>query len=332
MCINMYKLDAKDKKILEALDRNSRQSNSQIGKSVRLSKEVVKYRIDKLIEEKVIVRFHTIINYFKLGISKHKLYLRLTNANQEKIDEIAKYFYSEKNTEWVAVTTGKWDLIVGFLVKNINEFDDELQKFFNKFSGFIQEKAVTSTLYLAHNEREFNSNNLSTLKNSIVYHTSKDVQEKIDEIDEKILRILANNARISIIDLARKIKTTPRIVQYRMKYLEKRKIILAYRVNVSSQFLGKIFAKAIIYINTTKREKLDSFIAYASSIQGALWPQRVLGSWDFELDLETSDYDSFQKIILDLKEKFPDLIRGHDFCILSKEYKLDLYLNAEREI
>lgn len=35
---------------------------------------------------------------------------------------------------------------------------------------------------------------------------------------------------------------------------------------------------------------------------------------------------------LDLKEKFPDIIRNHEFCITSKEYKLDLFPNSYREL
>jgi len=45
-----YKLDVRDRKILVELDEDARQSNNQIGKKVGLSKEVVKYRIDKMID------------------------------------------------------------------------------------------------------------------------------------------------------------------------------------------------------------------------------------------------------------------------------------------
>ena len=81
-------LNAKDRKVLAELDFDARQSNSQIGRKVGLSKEVVHYRIQKLLEEGVILRFHTVVNYFKLGIVKFKLYLRLTNASRKKVEEI----------------------------------------------------------------------------------------------------------------------------------------------------------------------------------------------------------------------------------------------------
>jgi len=326
----MYKLDKKDFKILAELDANARQSNSQTGKKLVLSKEVVKYRIDNLIKNGVILRFHTVTNYFKLGIVKFKLYLRFTNANKEKINEIAEYFNSNTKTEWVAVTTGRWDMIIGFLVHNVNEFDDEVQVVLNKFSDYIQEKSVTTTLYLAHHTREFLSSNKEVSK--IVYHTSKDKQEKIDEIDEEIIRLITNNARMPITEIAEKLKITPRIAQYRLKELEKKKIILAYKVHIDPKKIGRLFCKAIINIANTPKNKLESFINYASSLSGAIWPQRVMGTWDFELDFELESYNQFQDMILDLKEKFPEIIKSHEFCILSKELKLDLYPNCYRKL
>src|SRR3989338_4254128 len=110
-----HQLDVKDRNILAELDINARQSNNQIGAKVRLSKEVVNYRINRLKENGIIIRFHTVINYFKLGNVKFKLYLRLTKANKDKIDEIAKFFQKHPKTEWVALTTGRWILLLALL-------------------------------------------------------------------------------------------------------------------------------------------------------------------------------------------------------------------------
>ena len=318
-------LDIKDKKILTELDKNARQSNSQIGKKVGLSKEVVKYRIDKLIENKVIIRLHTVINYFKLGIIKFKLYLRLTNTNKEKIGEIAQYFKQHSKTEWVALTSGQFDLIVGFLVNNVNEFDDEVQLVLNNFSDYIQEKAVTTTLYLAHHTREFLKTKPEKEISKIVYHTTKDKQEKISKIEEELIGIITNNARMPATEIAKKLNTTPKTIQYHLKELEKRKIIVAYKAHIEPRSIDKILCKAIIYLANTTQIKLNNFVNYASSLPGAIWPQRVMGNWDFELDFEIESYDKFQEMILNLKEKFPDIIKNNEFCIVSKEFKLDLF-------
>ena len=149
----MYKLDIKDKKILYELDVNSRQSNSEIGKKVGLSKEVVKYRIDTLIRKGIIIKFQTVINYFKLGIIKHKLYLQLKNITKEKLEEIGNYLKNYKKTEWVALCTGKWDLIASFLVNNINELDEEILDLMNRYHNYIKDKAITTTLHIVRHLR-----------------------------------------------------------------------------------------------------------------------------------------------------------------------------------
>ena len=322
--IENYKLDAHDIKILAELDRDARQSNNQIGKKVRLSKEVVKYRIDKMIKAGILVKFYTIINYFKLGIYKHKLYLRFTNASKEKIEEIGEYFLKHKKTEWDVSCTGRWDMNVGFLVHNVNEFDDEVQAALNKFSKYIQEKAVTTTLYLVHNVRGF----LGTKKSEVVYHTSKDPKEKIDNIDEEIIKIITNNARMPITEIAERLKVTPRTVQYRLKELEKKNIVLAYKALLNPKAMGRVFCKAIIYLENVNQERLNEFISYVYSLQDVVWPMKVMGAWDFELDCEVENYDKFQDIILNIKEKFPDMIKNHEFFIVSKEFKLDFYPGA----
>ena len=133
-------------------------------------------------------------------------------------------------------------------------------------------------------------------------------------------------------EIAKKKGITARVVQYRLQELERKSIILAYKAHVEPKMIDQIFCKLIIYLYNTTDAKLQQFIHHASSLPGAIWPQRVMGSWDFELDFELDNYDSFQEIILNLKEKFPDVIRNHEFCITSKEFKLDLYPNAYSEI
>ncbi len=324
-------LDIKDAKILQMLEENARQSNNQIGKKVGLSKEVVKYRIDRLIAQGLIVRFYTITNYFKVGIVKFKLYLRLKNITKEKMEEIGTYLQFHQKTEWVAFTTGRWDIIIGFLVKNVNEFDQEVLSFLDKYAEVVQEKAITTTLHLVHQKREF-TKLLSENVEKIIYHSTLDKQEKITSLEEDIIKVLTNNARLPASVIARKVNSTTRIVQYHIKELERKQIILGYKVHIDPKVMQKIFGKLIIYLHNVDNEKIKKFTNYCSAISGVVWPQRVVGDWDFELDMEINDYNQFQDIIFEIKEKFSDIIKNHEFCIVSKEFKLDLFPGCAPEI
>ena len=87
MVENTIKLDLKDKKILYELDKDCRQSCSQIGKKVGLSTEVVNYRIKKFEEEKIITHYQVVVNLSKLEILEFKMALSLQNINSEKLTE-----------------------------------------------------------------------------------------------------------------------------------------------------------------------------------------------------------------------------------------------------
>src|SRR3989344_4558251 len=94
-------LDAKDRKILYELDINSRQASSKIAKKVGLSKQVVNFRIKRLIKEKLISFFYTVIDISKLGFAVHKIFLRLQNIDSEIL------FLWGKNSRTTAVEIAK---------------------------------------------------------------------------------------------------------------------------------------------------------------------------------------------------------------------------------
>ena len=103
-------LDAKDRKILYELDINSRHSNSEIAKKVGLSKQVVGFRIKRLIQEGIISSFYTVIDISKLGFTIHKNFLRLQNLTKEKENELITFLKANQNVVWVVSCDGKYDL------------------------------------------------------------------------------------------------------------------------------------------------------------------------------------------------------------------------------
>ena len=83
-------LDRIDRKILAELDRNSRQPAAEISRKLRLGSDIVGYRIERLLKNRVVDRFGAYIDLFRLGKSLYKTYLKL-NARRDKIDEFLTF-------------------------------------------------------------------------------------------------------------------------------------------------------------------------------------------------------------------------------------------------
>src|SRR3989344_8587939 len=116
------KLDKKDKDLLYLLDVNGRLTYSQLAKRTKMSKQLVKYRIERLENDGFIKGYFAMIDTSRLGFTTFRVYLKFRNLKHKKRNELIKYF-KEQNSIWaVVLIAGKWDIALGISVKDIYDF------------------------------------------------------------------------------------------------------------------------------------------------------------------------------------------------------------------
>ncbi|MFH1840064.1 MAG: Lrp/AsnC family transcriptional regulator [Nanoarchaeota archaeon] len=317
-------LDLKDRKILYQLDLDCRQSDVEIGKKVGLSKQTVDYRIKRLFREGHITRFATVIDTYKLGFSKYKVYLSLENAKKSVIKEIIEFLKKHKKTEWIASCSGEFDIIAGFNVKDVYEFEEALKEFDEKFSKYVSAKETTISLEVPHWRKEYLLDNKEPFP--VVFQGGERNKVKIDEIDEEIIKLLVNNARMSVIEISKKLKLTPRVVNYRIKNLKKEKIILINRIFLDLNKFNWIYCKALLKFKNLTKDKYNQFFQYCNfNLKNLTYMINCIGPWDIELDFEIENFNNFHKIMLELRDKFSEIIKSYNFVVVMNEDKLDYY-------
>ena len=87
----MIKLDSWDKQILGILLENSREYVTKIGKRIKLRRENVNYRINRMIKEGLIKEFNTVISEKALGLTHYVVFLELINLHQNTERTILEY-------------------------------------------------------------------------------------------------------------------------------------------------------------------------------------------------------------------------------------------------
>ena len=141
------KLDAKDKRIIEQLQLNCRQSIAEIAKKTKLPRDVVMYRIKRLEKEKVIRAHHTFLNPSKLG---YPLYVYVTfacyNISPEKEKSFVSYLVGLKNAIYVAKTSGNYDFTLGVCAKDYFEYDAIISEIRRRFADVIKDIAAQPTI------------------------------------------------------------------------------------------------------------------------------------------------------------------------------------------
>ena len=119
----MAKLDAIDSKILYELDKDSRKSCREIGKKLRLSAEVVNYRIKRLEDSGVITAYTLAINLSKLSLIQFKILLSFQHIKSQKLGQIIEKLKENKSVKWIVSCKGNWDLIISLEAFSLKEVE-----------------------------------------------------------------------------------------------------------------------------------------------------------------------------------------------------------------
>ena len=319
MTQNIYKLDLKDKKILYHLNSNARQSNTQIAKKVGLSTEVVNYRIKKLEQSKIITSYQLIANLSKLGIFKFKICLSLQHITSKTLKQIISELKEKDEIKWIVSCSGTWDIIISAEASSITYIDKIKNQIILAFEDHINQKAIAILVQGANYNRNYLLENSQAPKERIIMQESPII--KLSDIELKILKELSKNARTPAVEIATKLKTTARITAYNIRQLEKKEIILGYKIAINYETLGIKFHKIFIHLDNANNKRITELNTYLENHKNIIHNGKVLGNWDLEPEFETYSNQEFNSIIATIKDNFPDIIKKINIITIQKEHK-----------
>ncbi len=313
-------LDLLDKKILYELDLDSRAPISKIAKAVNASKETVNFRIKRLIKNNFIKGFITTLFTSNLNRFYYKLFYKFHKTTPEIDNKIIEFIRDYKKTAWFGSFEGPYDLAFLILSKSIYDLDNFLIEFRNLFGEYILEQEI-HTMTSVH---RFN------LK--FFYHSNKILHTKypkilkepdIDKIDYKIIRNLANNSRMPIVELAKKLKIDPSTVIYRIKKLKQNKILGTHTLAINfDKFNMQHFQ---IDFKLKNNNSINKIINYFSIHKNATFATVTLGKYDLAVELVVKDNKELREILDDLKKRYVAEIIDHDTFLIIKEYNVSWF-------
>jgi len=317
----MEKLDLKDRKILYQLDLNCRQSNSQIGKKVGLSKEVVNYRIKRMQDMGIINCFWTAINSLKLGYYAFRIYINFLDVSSDIKNEIIRYFKDYKYVWTLQTASGPIDLGAVIWADDIYNFNQFWSKTLDKYGNHFEKYAVSILTQVTCMKRSYllmNNYKKSDREFYLINCIGNPVT--IDKIDYQLLNEIAINARIPLIKLAEKLNNSSQTVNYRIKNLMKKEIIKAFRVDIDISKLGFQNCMIDIYLKDhTIGRKIEDYVKSNPYVDNIM--DMTIGWCDLNFQLVVKNIDFLSQIVDDIECKFPGAVRKTNFWMGRKIHK-----------
>jgi DNA-binding Lrp family transcriptional regulator len=327
----MKHIDLKDRKILYELDLNSRQSFRSIGRKVGLSKDRVISRVNKLQENGIISKFYTRCDISRLGLIAMRVYLKFQYVTPDKKIEIINHFMNCKYSTVIGTIEGNYDLLVVFI---FTEFDDIYHYWIDtlkKYGDFFSDRVIS----IFADETDYPKSFLiDEIKDRIKLKTTLGISKKvhIDKIDKQIIELLGKDSRISTLEIAKTLKTTTNVINYRIKKMKKLGVILGFKLLINLNELGYKWYKADFFLRDYNTG--IKIIKYLENNPNLICIDRTIGYADLELEFYLRSTDELMKIFENVSRKFPDTIKHYSYFRLVKAYKffgVDDILNVCKE-
>ncbi len=153
------------------------------------------------------------------------------------------------------------------------------------------------------------------------------IAPRIDAIDKRILQELQKNARISNVELSKRVNLSPTPCLERVKRLEKSGMILGYHAAVCPI---KTKTSLLVFIEVTlERTTNEVFKEFAETVKGyseILECHMIAGGFDYLLKLRFKDIQQYRDFLGDGLVNLPKVSLTHTY-IVSEEVKDTNYNN-----
>lgn len=308
-------LDLKDRRILFELEQNARQSLQQIAKKVRLSKEVVFHRIKNLEREGIIKKYLINVDIYKLGYKFYPLLLKLRNTNKSVEERMINFLKSHQQISWLTTCEGNWDINLTLFAKSSEEVNYFLEELLGKYGDYISEKQIFTATEAHYVKGTFGINKRA--RETITTKGEKEVE--LEKEDQELLRILSDNARRSLIEISRMMSFSPKVIAYRIKKLEKEKIIIGSHILTDFCKLGYKYYKIWFSLKNLNSNHKNKLFTYLKNTPNIVWITKLIGKYDLSIEMEVEDVTQFRKIMDNFKQEFLEIINEHESILIFEE-------------
>jgi len=259
-----------DYKLLSYLYHNYNEPISKIAKATKLSRDQVEYRINKYLKEGLIRKFFPVFNWGKLGCDVLTILL-LKFEKPIMVKDFSNNLITNKNCMSYGKIYGKYDLFLNCIFKDETELNNFIYKLFENENHFITDYIIIKPLFAELYPLKFFNHNK---EDYLISSPDAKKEIKLDKIDINILKILSEDGRTRLIDIAIKSNISSELALYRLKKLKNEKIILGNRIQFDMSKLGYFFT--IILINfrnfsEKNKGKIKSFVKTSKNINSLIF-------------------------------------------------------------
>ena len=315
--VKQEKVDALDKKILYLLSLNARISNTSIAGHLKLSREVVTYRIKRMQDIGVLHGYLTLVNSQKAGLHSQTIGLKLHTPI--KTEDVITHLHTLPGVTKITHSGGMFDILLTIMGENLescyDKFQDVLAEHGHKVKQYhiytkLEQDFIGLKMLIPEPKEQKYLEKIQEKKGSAFqksFQQQKNIGGKIEiePIDRNILAVLQHDARIPLTDLANKCNISVFQIQNRMQRMIQQGIIQKFIPYISLAHFGLQFN--VVFLNV-KKEAETKFKTLVEQHPYIVWRSKHLGLHNYKLSLFVRNNAHLSDILQEMCTEFGENI------------------------
>jgi DNA-binding Lrp family transcriptional regulator len=298
------KLNRNQRKILRLVQLQAEFTIEEIAHRVKMQRQSVARNLNSLVSDGVL-RKAVFVNLAPLGFTRYNLLFttsaRIPTDRKRLVRELAK----DQNVIFVGEISGDWEFEVTFAARSAAELPLLMDRVADRIEDGFFEKSLAVVL-----EKHLFGTKILDPSVSVPPLSLKSLCEKveIDEIDHKLLYLLANQGAISQREIARQLRIPASTVNYRINHLKEQGLILGQYYILFGNPLGLVRFKILIYTRGKSGPLREALYDFSKDHKNIDILMVCVGAYDYELSIQTNEYSEVVTLGEELRAKFRDEI------------------------
>ena len=289
------KLDKWDLKILSQIEFNYRKPHQEIANSIKRSKAFVTYRIKRL-EDENIITYQPLIDYSSLGYTYYRVIIETILDKKE----LTKNLNRSAHAVWIVEKYDRENFVLVLAARSFGEFQEIWEELYELLSEHILSKDISLAYKVFHLPCTF----LTGHKRDRYFITGSRDRQDTTASEDKVLQSLIDGPIDSWQSLAKSTGIAYNTFKKTIKSLQDKEILLAFQTIISKEALNIKHYKLFLSFDFTKKNK-NQVIELLKTNPNVVYITETSYNYDLECELYTSSQEDFEKVLGDIKSRFP---------------------------
>jgi DNA-binding Lrp family transcriptional regulator len=293
-------LTARERDIFSIVEFDLEMPAAAVAKKLRIPVASVHYTLKRLRESETI-KPRCFINSCALGFMDIGFYFSLAEQSSRGRQALIQRFKNHPSVAYIGSVLGDFQYVAVFMCRDLTHFSSLISELTGSRDEVISDKQIVPRLSGTRFARKYLNPKLARRASMQLRATGPKLE--LDETDSRLVWALGNRPYESIRELARFLGMPLATVDRRIKRLQEIGVVQGFFYDLNTTRIGVQSFRVLITIQGLSCSVRSEFTKVCAEHPLVTYLLEALGSWDFEVGIETFDARLVSSVVEELHTK-----------------------------